>query len=108
MAVREDDTIADARSVCAGGETAGETVPRGFLHVALNTSRRCANESGRRELADWIASAGTVDARVFVNRVWAWLFGSALCAPWIIRHDRRKTVAPRTPRSSRHSFVAEG
>jgi hypothetical protein len=36
-------------------------------------------ESGRRELADWIASpANPLTARVTVNRVWAWLMGAGL------------------------------
>jgi hypothetical protein len=35
--------------------------------------------SGRREFADWIASAeNPLTARVFVNRVWTWLFGAGL------------------------------
>jgi hypothetical protein len=38
-----------------------------------------ANRSGRRELADWIASPDNpLTARVFVNRTWAWLFGSGI------------------------------
>jgi hypothetical protein len=38
-----------------------------------------SNASGRRELADWIASAeNPLTARVFVNRVWTWLFGTGL------------------------------
>jgi hypothetical protein len=36
-------------------------------------------ESGRRELAEWIDSPeNPLTARVFVNRVWHWLFGAGL------------------------------
>jgi hypothetical protein len=81
MAVREDDAIADVQIRVRGVEKQrGETVPRGFLRVALNTQPALSpNESGRRELADWIASAeNPLTARVFVNRVWTWLFGTGL------------------------------
>jgi len=38
-----------------------------------------ANESGRRQLADWIASRDNpLTARVMANRVWHWLFGAGL------------------------------
>jgi hypothetical protein len=50
----------------------GELVPRGFLQVALaSPSALPEPQSGRRELADWIASPeNPLTARVFVNRVW--------------------------------------
>jgi len=81
MAVREDDKVADVQIRVRGVEKQrGEMVPRGFLHVALDREPVMSpNESGRRELADWIASPqNPLTARVFVNRVWAWLFGSGL------------------------------
>jgi hypothetical protein len=82
MAVREDDEIADAQIRVRGIEKQrGETVPRGFLQVALQKPSPMlpATESGRRELADWIASADNpLTSRVLVNRVWAWLFGSGI------------------------------
>jgi hypothetical protein len=81
MAVREDDTIADAQIRVRGLEKQrGETVPRGFLRVALNREPALTpNESGRRDLADWIAGTeNPLTARVFVNRVWTWLFGAGL------------------------------
>ena len=38
-----------------------------------------AGESGRRQLAEWIASPeNTLTSRVFANRVWYWLFGSGI------------------------------
>lgn len=82
MAVRDDDQIADAQIRVRGVEKQrGETVPRGFLTVALRTEAPKLPEaqSGRMELANWIASAeNPLTARVFVNRVWSWLFGTGL------------------------------
>jgi hypothetical protein len=79
--VREDDAVADVQIRVRGVEKQrGEAVPRGFLRVALQTEPTLSpQESGRRELADWIASAhNPLTARVFVNRVWTWLFGTGL------------------------------
>ncbi len=58
MAVREDDKVADVQIRVRGVEKQrGETVPRGFLHVALDREPVLSpDESGRRELAGWIAS----------------------------------------------------
>lgn len=59
----------------------GAKVPRGFLSVATagETPAFSPDESGRRELADWIASdRNPLTARVTVNRVWAWLMGAGL------------------------------
>jgi len=59
----------------------GEQVPRGFLQVAFRggTPSLSEKESGRRELAEWLASPeNPLTARVFVNRAWAWLFGAGL------------------------------
>ena len=82
MAVREDDEILDAQIRVRGVEKQrGETVPRGFLQVAMRSEPPALStqESGRRELADWIASAeNPLTARVLVNRVWGWLFGAGL------------------------------
>ncbi len=82
MAVREDDEILDTQIRVRGVEKQrGETVPRGFLQVALAGPQPtlAPTSSGRRELADWIASPqNPLTARVFVNRVWMWLFGAGL------------------------------
>lgn len=59
----------------------GTKVPRGFLQVAAAgpAPAFASDQSGRRELADWIASdANPLTARVTVNRVWAWLMGAGL------------------------------
>jgi len=56
------------------------TVPRGTLTcLPLAGLAIPADSSGRRELAEWIASpANPLTARVMVNRVWLHLFGRGL------------------------------
>jgi hypothetical protein len=58
----------------------GEEVPRQFLSLLSGENRApFAEGSGRRELADAIASKDNpLTARVMVNRVWAWHFGEGL------------------------------
>ncbi|MCA9054386.1 MAG: DUF1553 domain-containing protein [Planctomycetaceae bacterium] len=82
IAVREEEAIGDY-CVCIRGEhnRLGSEVPRGFLQVALFDEPPALSEaeSGRRELADWIADPrNPLAARVFVNRVWAWLLGEGI------------------------------
>jgi hypothetical protein len=82
MAVADGDKISDMY-VCVRGNyhNKGETVSRGFLQVATRGTmpKLAKNESGRRELAAWVASADNpLTARVFVNRVWHHLFGAGL------------------------------
>lgn len=57
-----------------------ERVPRGTLQVMSKTPLKIkGGESGRLELADWIASKeNPLTARVMVNRVWLHLFGRGL------------------------------
>lgn len=78
----ERSEIADA-AVHLGGSvhTLGETVPRGFLQAAAAGSAPAmpTDQSGRRELADWLASAeNPLTARVLVNRVWQWMLGAGV------------------------------
>jgi cytochrome c553 len=60
----------------------GDLVPRGFVR-AISQNRPAptipSNESGRRQLADWIASVDNpLTARVAVNRIWQKLFGEGI------------------------------
>jgi hypothetical protein len=62
----------------------GKQVPRGFITVAMRPNQSPAAhpkpaESGRQELADWIANSNNpLTARVYVNRVWHHLIGAGL------------------------------
>jgi hypothetical protein len=83
MAVGEGDKIEDCH-VCIRGNfhNRGAKVPRGFLQVLAPADVKTvipANESGRRQLADWLASPrNPLTARVMVNRIWHHLFGAGL------------------------------
>ncbi len=80
-AVRDLDNPTGMRITIRGNPRAlGDEVPRGFLHaVSPPATRIPAEQSGRRELADWIASPrNPLTARVAVNRVWQKLFGAGL------------------------------
>ncbi len=62
-------------------DSPGPLVPRGFLTVLTPGAKPAisATQSGRRELADWLASkSNPLTARVMVNRVWLNLFGEGL------------------------------
>ena len=56
-------------------------MPRGFLQVVApaRTGQLPTNQSGRVEMADWIASPDNpLTAHVFTNRIWHWLCGQGL------------------------------
>ena len=82
MAVQEEKSIGDLRIHIRGSvHTQGGPAPRGVLQVATLGAAPAmpAHESGRRQLADWIASPeNPLTARVLANRVWHWLFGAGL------------------------------
>jgi hypothetical protein len=84
MGVEEAKKIADTH-ICIRGLThnRGEISPRGVLRVTLpkyaSPMALNAKESGRRELATWLASPqNPLTARVMVNRVWHHLFGAGI------------------------------
>jgi hypothetical protein len=82
MSVEEEKKIEEAHVLVRGNvHNFGAKVPRGFLGAANYEEPRPfpENESGRRQLADWIASTNNpLTARVYVNRVWGWLMGAGL------------------------------
>ncbi|HEV3338753.1 MAG TPA: DUF1549 domain-containing protein [Pirellulales bacterium] len=81
MGVRERDEVLDSPLYIRGElDQPGEVVPRGLVRVLCEESSTPISQgSGRRELADWVASdANPLTARVIVNRVWLHLFGRGL------------------------------
>ncbi|MCS7044925.1 MAG: DUF1553 domain-containing protein, partial [Gemmataceae bacterium] len=82
MAVAEGDTLADIPIALRGNvHHKGDLVRRGFLQALTFGPMPTIGpkSSGRRELAEWIASADNpLTARVAVNRVWHHLFGAGL------------------------------
>jgi hypothetical protein len=82
FAVHDSTTPGDMRITVRGNAHAlGELVPRGFVRVVSPHAPAPlpAGESGRRQLADWIASGDNpLTARVAVNRIWQRLFGEGI------------------------------
>ena len=82
MSVVEEAEIGDTRVHIRGSvHNLGEPAPRGFLRVASSGTPPVfpSGESGRRELAAWLAGADNpLTARVIVNRAWHWLIGAGL------------------------------
>ncbi len=57
----------------------GAVVPRGTLSALPAAAAMPGKSSGRLELADWVTSPqNPLTSRVFVNRVWHWIFGQGL------------------------------
>ncbi len=61
----------------------GEPVPRGYLRLFAEDENKSlpfrSNRSGRLELAELVSSADNpLTARVYVNRIWQWLFGTGI------------------------------
>jgi hypothetical protein len=82
MTVVEEAKIEDTKVHVRGSvHNLGAAVPRGFLTVCATgpLPKLPTGQSGRKELADWIASPDNpLTARVIVNRAWNWVFGSGL------------------------------
>ena len=83
FAVHDSTAPGDMRiTVRANAHALGDLVPRGFVRfIARNNPPASlpAGESGRRQLADWIASSDNpLTARVAVNRIWQRLFGEGI------------------------------
>jgi hypothetical protein len=79
-AVGEDKPVDQAVFVRGNPAAKGEIVPKQFPVVLAGKDQQAITAgSGRRELAEWIASADNpLTARVMVNRIWQWHFGEGL------------------------------
>ena len=82
FAVHDSAKPGDMRITIRGNAHAlGDEVPRGFVRVVSRNRPASipSGESGRRQLADWIASGDNpLTARVAVNRIWQRLFGEGI------------------------------
>ncbi|MBO0699008.1 MAG: DUF1553 domain-containing protein [Zavarzinella sp.] len=75
-------SVADSPLYARGepDKPSAERIPRGTLQVMTKAPLEVrSTESGRKELAEWIASKDNpLTARVYVNRVWSHLFGRGI------------------------------
>lgn len=82
MGIQDMPNPRDARIHLRGDVSRlGESIPRGYIQVVEvpNASPVNAEQSGRLELANWIADpANPLTARVIVNRIWKHLFGEGI------------------------------
>lgn len=82
MGVKEEPEPIDVPVHVRGSHLAlGKVVPRGLPLVlaADDPTLKRPEQSGRLELANWLASADhPLTARVWANRVWRWHFGTGL------------------------------
>ncbi|MFN7573906.1 MAG: DUF1553 domain-containing protein [Planctomycetota bacterium] len=76
------DTVSDSPLFIRGEvDRPSERIPRSIPAIlpGLEAIEIPRNTSGRKELAGWLTDAhNPLTARVFVNRVWHWLFGQGL------------------------------
>lgn len=79
-AVREGKSANTKLQFRGEPERLGEEVPRRFLEILGGESLPAdCNESGRRQLADWLTSpTNPLTARVMANRVWQYHFGRGI------------------------------
>ncbi|NQV25823.1 MAG: DUF1549 domain-containing protein, partial [Rhodopirellula sp.] len=78
----QDDGIDYRLNIRGDYDQLGDAVPRGYLKLLhSNEGRVHDRHSGRLELAQVVASPDNpLTARVYVNRIWHWLFGTGLVA----------------------------
>ncbi|MBL9124764.1 MAG: DUF1553 domain-containing protein, partial [Planctomycetaceae bacterium] len=82
VAVAEEPTITETFVHIRGSvHQLGEPVQRGFLSAVpvAHPPQLPSQQSGRVELGEWLTHAeNPLTARVYVNRVWHWLFGAGI------------------------------
>lgn len=87
-----------------------EPVSRSYIAALMPETDRQDTPLGRRELAELIASAeNPLTARVYVNRVWQWIFGRGLVAtPDDFGHLGELPTHPQLLDRLAADFVAQG
>jgi hypothetical protein len=84
MTLVERPEIRDSHLLLRGSvHQPGEIVARGFLQVVEPhlSSPISTTDSGRRALAEWMTDRqNPLTTRVYVNRIWQWVFGTGIVA----------------------------
>lgn len=119
--LRTDQTVGSVADWAEGGDERlakrgsytefGEEVQRGTARfLAANSPQECATASGRLELAHSIANdRNPLTARVFVNRVWLYLFGEGIVrTPDDFGHLGQTPTHPELLDYLAAQFVADG
>lgn len=111
-AVAEASPLKDAAIQMKGDPAKpGDLVPRGFLTVLGGQKLPATSRSsGRRELADWIATpTNPLVARVMVNRIWLHHFGKGLVTtPNDFGHQGKPPTHPELLEWLAARFIASG
>ncbi|MBC8352996.1 MAG: PSD1 domain-containing protein [Planctomycetes bacterium] len=89
----------------------GDAVPRGFVQAITGSQKGFVSpRSGRRELAEFVASPeNPLTARVFVNRIWHWVFGIGIVStPSDFGHLGEQPSHPRLLDHLASQFIEDG
>ena len=105
------EAVTYRRNIRGNVDELGEAIAPGFLDVFSDRHRvGSAPGSGRRELAEFVVDdSNPLTARVYVNRVWGWLFGRGLVAtPNDFGHLGQKPTHPELLDYLAREFVRDG
>lgn len=111
MDERETSPIAYRLNIRGNVDELGDPVPHDFLRVFAGRNEVAQSHgSGRRELAEFLVRGDhPLTARVYVNRVWSWVFGEGLVrTPDDFGHLGRLPTHPELLDYLAREFAADG